>query len=636
MEDYSARAHIPFIIKQKFMTINYRNCRKLILALLLFLSVKNSKAQTTYWWNDAVFYEAFVRSFYDTNGDGVGDLQGLTDKLDYLDELGVNAIWLMPVCASPSYHGYDITNYKSVQPAYGTKQQYIDFVDSAHKHGIKVIFDFVMNHSSSSHPWFQAATQNDPFYHDFYVWSPTNPGTMSPWGTATWHFYNASLGYYYGIFWSGMPDLNYNTQAVHDSMFSIAEFWLDSMHVDGFRLDAATYLYEDGNQILNCPATYQFWHDFHTFYKGINDSAMTVGEVWWPTDTILPYVLGGDKLDFCFEFDLASDIISAINSGNPSQLKIEAQYAYDQFPYLQYGTFLTNHDQDRVIDKFSGSISKMKAAAAIYLTLPGVPFVYYGEEIGMKGSGADENKRRPMQWTSGAHAGFTTGNPWEALNNNYTTYNVATEEADSNSLLNWYKKLIAIRNEEPALRRGNYIATAGAPSSIYSFVREYDGDTILVVINTSNQTFSDFTVSMNGTGVKPGDIVFTDLLYPQNPFLLHEDASYNLGTLEIGPYGVLIYRLDEFLGINEALYSAPIKIFPNPVSNYVTIPLRKNVINPISISIANAEGRIFQRSQMNVNDSRLIIDVRNFNDGIYFLEIKDGEEIQNLKFTVVK
>jgi glycosidase len=261
---------------------------------------RTSPAQTTYWWNDAVFYEAFVRSFYDTNGDGVGDLQGLTDKLDYLQDLGVNAIWLMPVCTSPSYHGYDVTNYKAVQPAYGTKQQYINFVDSAHSRGMKVIFDFVMNHSSSSHPWFVQSKANDPFYKDFYQWSLTDPGNTGPWGQDVWYFNNATLGYYYALFWSGMPDLNYNNQTVQDSMFAIAQFWLDSMHVDGFRLDAAPYLYDDCPQLSSCPGTFQFWQDFHTFYKSVNDSALAVGEVWYPTNTILPYVTGGDKLDFCF------------------------------------------------------------------------------------------------------------------------------------------------------------------------------------------------------------------------------------------------------------------------------------------------------------------------------------------------
>ena len=607
-----------------------------ITTIISFTMLTSSKAQSTYWWNDAVFYEAFVRSFYDTNGDGVGDLQGLTDKLDYLNELGVNAIWLMPVCASPSYHGYDVTNYKAVQPAYGTKQQYLNFVDSAHKRGIKVIFDYVMNHTSSLHPWFQQSEANDPFYHDFYVWSLTNPGNVGPWGQTVWYYHNAAVGYYYGLFWSGMPDLNYNTPAVHDSMFSAAEFWLDSMHVDGFRLDAASYLYEDGNRLYDCPATFQFWHDFHTFYKGINDSAMTVGEVWWPTDTILPYVVGGDKLDFCFEFDLASQIINAFNTGNPSGLKDEMQYDYDQFPYLQFGTFLTNHDQNRVIDNFSGNSSKMKAAAATYLTLPGIPFVYYGEEIGMTGSGPDENKRRPMQWTSGAHAGFTTGNPWEAINGNYTTYNVATEESDANSLLNWYKKLIGIRNQEPALRRGNYIEIVDAAGPLYAFLREFESDTLLVIVNTGNQTYTGLTLNMNGTGIGPGYKFFKDLLNAPNSFTGNEDAASNLGIFEIGPYGTLIYSMESSTGVNTVFENGGMKIFPDPASNVVVIEMKKDVINPVSLSIINAQGKILSEEELNVSDGKLSINVNNLPDGIYFLKIKEGTETSNLKLVVAK
>lgn len=613
-----------------------KNFLQLIFIATLFLTTdKICDAQPTYWWNDAVFYEAFVRSFYDTNGDGVGDLQGLTEKLDYLSELGVNAIWLMPVCASPSYHGYDVTNYRAVQPAYGTKQQYINFVDSAHKRGMKVIFDYVMNHTSSSHPWFQQSEANDPFYHDFYVWSATNPGNLGPWGQQVW-YQSAPVGYYYGLFWSEMPDLNYNTAAVRDSMFSIAAFWLDSMHVDGFRLDAAAYLYEDGNRLYNCPETFQFWQDFHTYYKSINDSAVTVGEVWWPTDTILPYVTGGDKLDFCFEFDLASQIISALNTGNPAGLKAEMQYDYDQYPYLQFGTFLTNHDQNRVLDNFSGNLLKMKAAAATYLTLPGIPFVYYGEEIGMTGSGADENKRRPMQWTSGADAGFTTSNPWTTINSNYATYNVATEEADPNSLLNWYKKLIAIRHEEPALRRGVYIVTAPAPSPVYSFLRMYESDTLLVIVNTGNQTHTNFTVNMNGTGIQPGYKALHDLLNANNSFTGNEDVFYNLGTFDLGPYGVLIYRLESSTGVSNVFGNEPLKIFPDPASDVVMIEMKPDVINPVLLTIINAHGQMVRDEQNEVTDGKLSINVSDLLDGIYFLKIKEGTGTHNFKLVVAK
>jgi len=610
--------------------------RNFLIALLLVAAGKNCYAQTTYWWNDAVFYEAFVRSFYDSSGDGIGDLKGLTEKLDYLDELGVNAIWLMPVNPSPSYHGYDVTNYKDVQAAYGTKQQYIAFVDSAHKRGIKVIFDFVMNHSSSSHPWFVKSKANDPLYKDFYVWSPINPGNTGPWGQQVWYYYNSTMGYYYALFWSGMPDLNYNTQAVRDSMFSYAAFWLDSMHVDGFRLDAAPYLYEDGDRLYNCPQTLQFWQDFHTYYKSINDSAITVGEVWYPTDSILPYVVGGDKLDFCFEFDLAGQIISAFNTGSIPGLRNEMQYDYDHYPYLQFGTFLSNHDQDRVIDKFSSNFSKMKAAAATYLTLPGIPFLYYGEEIGMIGSGADENKRRPMQWTSGAHAGFTTGTPWESINSNYVTYNVATEEADSNSLLNWYKKLIALRHQEVALRKGNYVATANASGSIYSFLREYEGDTLLVIVNTGSQAYTDFTVNMNGTGIQEGYKSLNDLLTPVNSFIGEQDDATKLGTFDISAYGVLIYRMESSTGISNLFSTQGMKVFPNPASDIVVIEIDGYATNPVSFSVVNANGKVLRTEKANIDEGKLNINVADLPNGIYFLKPEEKYSARYFKIVVAR
>jgi glycosidase len=582
-----------------------------------------------------VFYEAFVRSFYDTNDDGVGDLQGLTSKLSYLSDLGINAIWLMPVCSSPSYHGYDVTNYKNIQPAYGTKQDYINFVDSAHSRGIKVIFDFVMNHSSSAHPWFLQSKINDPFYRDFYRWSSTDPGTIGPWGQQVWHEYFPTQDYYYGLFWEGMPDLNYEYTPVKDSMFSIAQFWLDSMHADGFRLDAAPYIFEEGSVLMNAPQTIQFWKDFRTYYKSVNDSAMAVGEVWETTDSILPY-MSGDGLDFCFEFDLASQILFSVNYGTTSFLNEEIQYDYDQYPFLQFGTFLTNHDQNRVMDVFSINASKMKAAAAIYLTLPGIPFVYYGEEIGMSGSGPDENKRRPMQWTSGVNAGFTTGNPWEALNSNYSTYNVEVEQADSNSVLNWYKKLIAIRHQEVALRRGVYIPTSDNPSSICAFLRAYGSDTNLVVVNTSNQFFTDFTVNLGGSGLIPGDKFLTDLLNANGSFTATLDAAYNFGTLEIGPYGVLIYKISSFSGIADAGNNESWKVYPNPAIDQVTIETKTIGNSQFRISIFDATGKLLQTEEAKAVDGKLNVNVSYLDGGIYFLKLESDEKTLHYKISVLR
>lgn len=604
---------------------------KVTVVLLVFFSMERTgHAQATYWWNDAVFYEAFVRSYYDTNGDGIGDLNGLTQKLDYLSDLGMNAIWLMPVCSSPSYHGYDVTNYKAVESDYGTKQDFINFTDSAHKRGIKVIFDFVMNHSSSDHPWFQQSKANDPFYRDFYRWSPTDPGTIGPWGQDVWHQYNSN-NYYYGIFWSGMPDLNYETQAVKDSMFSIAQFWLDSMHVDGFRLDAASYIFEDGNRLLNAPATIQFWQDFRSYYKSINDSSMAVGEVWQTTDSILPYMEGGDKLDFCFEFDLAAEILNALNTANTATLKSKVLYDYNNYPYLQFGTFLTNHDQNRVFDVLGGSIPKLKAAAAIYLTLPGIPFIYYGEEIGMSGTGDDPSKRRPMQWTNGLHAGFSTVNPWESINSNYTTFNVATEEADSNSLLNWYKKLIGIRHNEAALRRGNYFAATGAPSPIYSFVRTYESDTVLVIVNTSGQIYADFTVNVSSTGMQPGYKVFTDLVNG-GWFLGDLDATYNLGNFDLAPYGALIYRVESSTGVGDPAYGHGATIFPNPATDKITVPL--NSVSPVQVSVTDEHGKMMKTERISPKGNAISLNVSDLPIGMYLLTIEGDFSRRQYKFIV--
>jgi glycosidase len=431
-----------------------------------------------------------------------------------------------------------------------------------------------------------------------------------------------------------MPDLNYNNQTVHDSMFSAAEFWLDSMHVDGFRLDAAPYLYDDCPALTSCAGTFQFWQDFHTFYKNINDSSMTVGEVWYPTNTILPYVTGGDKLDFCFEFDLATSMINSVNSASASGLKSALQYDYDQYPYLQFGTFLSNHDQNRVLDAVSGNLSKMKALAATYLTISGIPFVYYGEEIGMTGSGADENKRRPMQWTSGAHAGFTTGNPWEAINSNYVTNNVETESADSNSLLNWYKKLISLRRQEPALRRGNYVASVSAPAGVFSFIRAYENDTDLVIINVANQVLTNFSINVGGSNLTPGYKLFSDLLNG-GAYVGSLDETNNLGVFTIGAFGTLVYRLESSTGVTALSGNEALSIFPNPASDVISIDLKKEINHPVSILIQGMSGTILRREQLNVVAGKVSVNINALTDGIYLLKLENENEVGYFKVEVV-
>ncbi|MEO5906975.1 MAG: alpha-amylase family glycosyl hydrolase, partial [Saprospiraceae bacterium] len=377
----------------------------------------------TYWWNDAVFYEIFVRSFHDSDGNGIGDFNGLTEKLDYLNDgnpetnndLGITGIWLMPMMKSPSYHGYDVDNYYVTEPDYGTMQEFENFLDAAHQRGIKVIIDLVMNHASSENPWFTQSANSTNGYRDWFIWSDTDPGTIGPWGQDLWHQRNGD--FYYGLFWSGMPDLNYRHLPVKEEMFDVVDFWLDK-NVDGYRLDAIKYLVEDGNVVENTAETFELLEEFNDVYKANNPDAFTVGEVWSSTESIIPYVQE-DRLDACFEFGLAGAILDAVNNSNPENLEQQLSKVLDAYPALQYGTFLTNHDIDRVFSAFGSNVEKMKLAASLYLTLPGVPFLYYGEEVGMIGTGDHLNIRRPMQWADQAHGGFSSVTPWNALGGNF-------------------------------------------------------------------------------------------------------------------------------------------------------------------------------------------------------------------------
>ena len=479
----------------------------------------------TGWWNDAVFYEVFVRSFYDGNGDGKGDLNGLIQKLDYLNDgnpntttdLGITALWLMPVMESPSYHGYDVTDYRTIESDYGSNNDFKTLVTAAHARGIKVIIDYVMNHTSEQHPWFtQSASNTTNPYRDWYRWSATNPGGSGPWGQTVWHSRNNA--FFYGLFWGGMPDLNYATPAVKTQMFDIARFWLQDMNVDGFRLDAIKYIFENGTQLEDVPATFQFLQDFRSFYKSIKPDAVSVGEAWTATNKVVPYVQN-NRLDFCFEFDLAGELINAVNTGNPGALAGKLAEVISSYPGLQYGTFLTNHDQDRVMNLFGQDELKAKLAAQLLLTLPGVPFIYYGEEIGTVGVKPDENIRTPLQWNSTAAAGFTTGTPWRNPQADYTSKNISASQANNNSLWHTYQKMIGIRNAEMALRRGSLISLPASSTSAFTFLRKYKSQGVIVAANMATAAIGNLTISLADGSFPAGNYTLTNQL---------TNAQYNL------------------------------------------------------------------------------------------------------------
>lgn len=599
----------------------------------------------TYWWNDAVFYEIFVRSFYDSDGDGIGDFQGIIEKLDYLndgdpstnDDLGITGIWLMPMLESPTYHGYDVTDYYATEPDYGTLADFQELLDEAHDRGIKVIIDFVMNHCSNQHPWFTQSANNQNNYRNWFIWSDTDPGFNGPWGQDVWHYKNGS--YYYGLFWSGMPDLNYSHEPVKTEMFNAAEYWLNK-GIDGFRLDAIKYLDENGDTLEDTPETFQLLEDFHAMYKNANPDAFTVGEVWSNTSSIIPYVQN-DRLDVCFEFDLAGSIINSVHNHDATGIENQIQTVQSGYPKLQYATFLTNHDMDRIYSQFGSSAEDMKLAASIYLTMPGIPFVYYGEEIGMTGTGAHENIRRPMQWTDGVYAGFSSNTPWQAVGDNYTTNNVADMQDDENSLLNHYREMIHIRNNNSPLRRGYLLSVENSNSSILSYARIHNKEAVIVVSNLNHSAVNP-SLSLNISSLPAGKYKVTELSSQTTLDSLTLDsnggfAGWQPGTASIPAKSTQIFLLSqtdneptntEVPGKN--FYS----VYPNPASHTITLTDNSNSGEKINVQILDIKGKIIKQQEFHGLPGK--INLHSLADGLYFVKIKESQHQEILRLVITK
>ncbi len=585
------------------------------------------------WWNDAVFYEIFVRSFYDSDGNGIGDFKGLTAKLDYLNDgnpntqtdLGVDGIWLMPINSSPSYHGYDVTNYSAINPQYGTMADFEAFLDSAHTRGIKVIMDYVMNHSSSQHPWFQSAAASvNSLHRNKYIWRSSNPGFTGPWGQTVWHSSNNQ--FYYGLFWGGMPDLNYDEPSVKTELLNAAQFWL-SKGVDGFRLDAIKYLDEDFPVLENTPETFQIIEDFKQAVLSENPSAYTVGEVWSSTSNILPYV-DSTLLDQCFEFDLASRILQAVNQSNATGLHNHLTYIQEAYNDLQFAPFLTNHDQDRVFSVLNQDWAKMKQAAALLMAMPGTPFMYYGEELGLTGTGAHENIRRPMPWAPISQGGFTTGSPWQALGSGFMQNNVQTALADSNSLLNYYIKLINLRKGSDALRRGYSLILESTQTSLVAIARIYKQDAILILSNTLDQNLSPIA-SLSWSGLQPGNYVMVDMLTLDTlgPISVNASGGFALNSMQ-----PLSGRQTRFIRlINENFIGLPIepirkvwRIFPNPANNYLNLEAPNTDLTIITYQILNLSGQKVLSGNLNKNEMQ--IPISSLKTGWYVIDVSQGAD----------
>jgi glycosidase len=369
----------------------------------------------------------------------------------------------------------------------------------------------VLNHASNEHPFFKDALLNPGSpYRNWFRWSPTDPGTRGPWGQVVWHKSPVRDEYYYGIFWHGMPDLNYEHPPVREEAKKVARFWIEEMGVDGFRLDAIPYLVEDGIKLSGTTRTHDFFREYGSYVRSIAPRSYTVGEVWDSVGAMLPYY--PDQLDSHFAFELSDAILRAVRDGSAKRLFDGYLRLQHLHPAERWSPFLRNHDQSRTLTELGGDITQAKLAASLLLTLPGLPFVYYGEEIGMTGNKPDPRLRTPMHWSRGPAAGFTRGVPWEPLQPDSMSANVAALDADPASLLNRYRRLIHLRSANPALASGTLIPLAGSHDAAAAYLRRDGTRVVLAVANLGGQPLTDLSLAVSDSVLPPGRYAATPLL----------------------------------------------------------------------------------------------------------------------------
>lgn len=450
------------------------------------------------WAKTAVFYEVFIRSFADGNNDGVGDLKGLTEKMDYFKKLGITALWLMPHFESNTYHGYDVVDFYKVNPDYGSLKDFEVFLKKAHQNNIKVIIDLVINHSSNKNEWFtQAAGDLNNKYRNYYIWSDEfDDIRREPW-------YKINNSYYLAIFESRMPDLNYRRLEVRNEMKKVAKFWLDlngdgnlDDGVDGFRLDATLHIDTDQE------VTHGFLQEFNTYVKSVNPNAFIVGEEWERPMVVAPYF---KDVESSFNFEINKYIFQMAKGQDTDILNIIKSIYQEYSKYstdFVDSTLLSNHDQKRIASIFNGNIHQQKLAAAIFLTLPGTPFIYYGDELGQKGWQSHPNVREAFDWYTSASGPKMTNSELFLENNVANTVpqdgiSVEEELDVSDSLLNYYIKLIKIRKENLILFTGNY-TRINTPKNTYGYKIEGMGNYNLTVVHNIGKEITTMDIGDQG------------------------------------------------------------------------------------------------------------------------------------------
>lgn len=500
------------------------------------------------WVRDLVVYQIYPRSFYDSNGDGVGDLRGVIQKLDYLQQLGVNALWLSPFFASPNDdNGYDISDYRAILPEFGAMEDCDELIHQCHARGMKFIMDLVVNHSSDEHEWFQKSVHREAPYTDYYYWrDPVDGHAPNNWasvfGGSAWEYNEERGQYYFHFFSKKQPDLNWSNPAVRKEIHDLIRFWKDK-GVDGLRVDAISYLdkpagFPDAEGeptpdgfvfpalLIGREGTHAYIHELNEkLFTPLN--LMTVGEVSLATDEELADYVSDARA----EFDMAIPFLPPVAEYKvhiPSMLRERLKSRYEIVPSGWWAQFMSNHDKPRQVSFFGndGEYREVsaKALALVNHASPGTPFVYQGEELGMTslrlssieqyndigtrneyrqrllaGDSPEEafryaadlsrdNARTPMQWKNAPNAGFTPGTPWLTVNPNYPEINAEAQLDDPLSVFHFYRRLIALRKEHPALRNGALRMVNGEHDDILTFVRETEGETLILAANLSNES----------------------------------------------------------------------------------------------------------------------------------------------------
>jgi alpha-glucosidase len=527
------------------------------------------------WWQHAVFYEIYPRSFMDSNNDGIGDLNGIASKLDYLKSLGVDAIWITPCYPSPQVDfGYDVADYENIDPMYGTLADFDRLQQEAQKRGIRIIMDFVMNHSSDQHAWFlDSRSSRTAPKRDWYMWhdakgSAVPNNWVSTFGGSAWTWDAKTGQYFYHYFYAQQPDLNWRNPAVHDAMFDVTRWWY-KRGVAGFRLDAVDTLFEDpglhdnpvlpGRDKLGDPVEENVYNtklpEVHVVLRDLRkvadqNNAVLIGETWTKDVSELKQYYGehSDELQMPMDF-----MFTTVNQLSAAEFRrqIAAVDSAGGWPVF----VLSNHDIVRSSVRYGDGKNNRaieKLMASLYLTLRGTPIMYYGEEIGMENNDPKrkedvkdpigrvgwpqekgrDGERTPMQWDGSANAGFTRGTPWLPVPLSYKTVNVASELKDPSSVLQVYRRLLALRHENRALLDGDYVAVNESDTNVLSYLRRYKNEAVLVVLNMSSRPQQvSFDLGAQGFAVQGANTLFTTM---------GAGSKVSLSHLSLKPFSVYI------------------------------------------------------------------------------------------------